>query len=820
MSSATTAAWKKTEVILLRIFLLLVLSVTVTGASVFIGILNGVASGAPDIDTIKISPSGFATVIYDADGKELQKLTTSDSNRTAVSISSIPLCLQHAVIAIEDERFYTHNGVDPRGIVRAAVVSVMTGFRRSEGASTITQQLLKNNVFTSWTSEGSGLTTEKIRRKIQEQYLAIRLEEELKDKDLILENYLNTINLGAGTYGVEAAARKYFNKDVSEITLSEAAVIAGITQNPSRYNPIRHPDNNAARRRIVLNKMLEQGYITRPEMNEALSDDVYDRIASVQANVTSKSTVYSYFVDTLTEEIASDLMEYKGYTEKQAYQLIFSGGLKIYTTQDSEIQKICDEEYSDPANFPDKTTYSLDWALSLNKDGKTTHYSREMMAAYFKDEGETDFSLSFASPEEGEEYIRKYKEHLGATKENTVAERCTFTPEPQSSLVVMDQKTGYVKAIVGGRGEKTASLIMNRATDAARQPGSTFKILSTYAPALETGYLNLASIIKDEPYTYENGETVHNSTNSYAGNVTVRKAIVDSINVPAVKVLTALTPQTGIDWVKRFGITTIDDVNDCYQPLALGGIYKGVTNLELTAAYAAIANEGTYISPVFYTKILDQQGNVLIDNSPRMNKVISKETAYLLTSALEDVVTQGTGQICRPSSGMPVAGKTGTTSNYNDVWFVGYTPYLTMGIWAGYDDNTKLPNEGIYRDYHKRLWKAIMDRITEKQTVTSFPIPATVSRITICRKTGLLASKYCKDTVSEYFSEQDSPTGTCLNCIKELTLVSPTPTPTPIPTATPIPEDILPSDPDGKTGDNDGEDGEGGLVDWFIDIFN
>ena len=322
--------------------LLLVIACAFIGFSLARGMIEGIVSGAPGLDEINIAPSGFATFIYDSDGNQLQKLTSSDSNRTAVSLENVPVSLQHAIVAIEDERFYQHHGVDPRGILRALFVGIRSRFRFSEGASTITQQLLKNNVFTTWTQEKTLL--DRVRRKVQEQSMALALEKKLDDKNLILEYYLNTINLGAGTYGVEAAARKYFGKDVWELTLSESAVLAGITNNPSRYNPITHPEENAARRERVLKKMLEQEYITQEDLDVALSDDVYARIAEAQKLESTKNTVYSWFVDELTRQVIRDLQTQKGYTENQAYQLLYSGGLRIFTTQDPALQKICDEE--------------------------------------------------------------------------------------------------------------------------------------------------------------------------------------------------------------------------------------------------------------------------------------------------------------------------------------------------------------------------------------------------------------------------------------------------------------------------------------------
>ena len=724
------------------------------------GLVKGIIDDTPDVDSINISPSGYATFIYDAEGNQLQKLVATDSNRMAVSIDRVPESLQNAVVAIEDERFYQHNGVDPKGILRAFMVGIKNRFHFSEGASTITQQLLKNNVFTGWTKESTML--ERVKRKIQEQYLALQLEEKLQNKKLILENYLNTINLGAGTYGVQAAAKKYFNKDVWDLTLSESATIAGITQNPSKYNPIRHPENNQTRRETVLSKMVELGYITQDEADEALADDVYSRIAAAQEVEASTSTVYSYFVDELTEQVINDLMEQKGYTKNQAEQALYSGGLRIYTTQDESIQKICDEEFLNEDNYPNATEYGLDWALSVtNEDGETINYSREMLEQYYRENQDPDFDLYFSSIEEAKGYIEDYKSNVVKEGDTIIAERVSYTPQPQASVVVMDQETGYVKAIVGGRGEKTASLTLNRATDTYRQPGSTFKVLSTYAPALDSGKTTLATTYVDEPYKYADGTAVNDwLENGYQGAITVREAIINSINVVAVKCLTDITPQAGYNQLLKFGFTSLDEIHDVYQPLALGGIYNGVSNLELTAAYAAIANKGTYTKPIFYTKILDQYGNLILDNTPETTSAIKESTAYLLTSAMESVVERGTGQACQLED-MPVAGKTGTTSDYRDIWFVGYTPYYTCGVWCGFDDNSALPAEGTYHDYQKILWKAIMSRINENLTYKEFEKPSSVEAATVCESTTEIATSHCPKDITEYFSLDTLPKTKC-----------------------------------------------------------
>lgn len=764
--SPASSNQKRVGVILLRIAVVLILSVIVIAVFGTVGVVRGIIANAPDVDSINIQPSGYATFIYDANGNQLQKLTSSDSNRTSVALDNVPVSLQHAVIATEDERFYEHNGIDPRGILRAVAVGVTHHFNFSEGASTITQQLLKNNVFPGWTNES---VIGRIKRKFQEQYLAVQLEKKLHNKDLILENYLNTINLGAGTYGVEAASKKYFNKDVWELNLSESAVLAGITKNPTRYNPITHPEENAKRRRTVLNRMVRQGYITKSQRSRALEDNVYERIAKAQTATQEEDTVYSYFIDELTEQVVADLQKQKGYTENQAYQALYSGGLRIYTTQDADVQKIVDEEYNDPSNFPNGTKYALDWALTVQKsDGSVVNYSKEMLEKYFKTNLPADraasFSLNFDSAEQGQSYVDDYKSHIVGAGDKIVSERTSFAPQPQSSMVVMDQRTGYVKAIEGGRGEKTASLTLNRATNMLRQPGSTFKILSTYAPLLDSGKKNLSSVYLDQRYAYEDGTEVHNASRQYGGWTTVRDAIANSINVIAVKAITDVTPKKAFDELLKFGFTSLDPAKDVYQPLALGGITNGVSNLELTAAYAAIANGGTYTKPIFYTKILDQSGNVILDNTPETTQVISKDTAYLLTSAMQDVVDHGTGMAVQLDNNMPVAGKTGTTSQYNDLWFCGYTPYYTIGVWSGYDDNTKIPDSGIYREYHKMLWKKVMERLTDNKRVVQFSRPDDVQQMALCAHSGLKEGSSCQIASTDYVSAANVPKKYCDVC--------------------------------------------------------
>lgn len=763
---AKSTKWaKKIGFTFIQLCLIALIGIGIIGLSAGIGMFRGVLATAPDIGNIDVTPTGFSTFVYDIEGKQTAKLVSTDSNRIPVTIDMVPENLQHAFVAIEDSRFYEHNGIDIKGIIRAGVVGIQNR-HFSEGASTITQQLLKNNVFTDWTSEDS--LADKFKRKFQEQYLALELEK-VMDKDTILINYMNTINLGQNTLGVQAASQRYFNKSVSDLTLSECAVIASITQNPSRLNPITHPDKNAERREKVLNDMKEQGYITQEEYDEAMADDVYSRIQIVDSE-TEDTAVNTYFVDALVDDVLEDLIA-AGYNETQAFTLLYSGGLKIYSTQDPKIQKICDDAFADESNFPANTKWYLNYELTIEKsNGDKENHSTEMFRTFWRENRSASYNLIYASQEEAYQDIEVYKEAMLGRGDEVFAETVSLTPQPQVSIVVEDQSTGYVVAMEGGRGAKTASRTLNRATDTARQPGSTFKIVSTYAPALDSAGLTLATIMNDAPFNYADGRPVANwYGETYRGLSSLREGIAQSMNIVAVKTLTQITPQLGFDYLVNFGFTTLEErkeingkvYSDIQQALALGGITNGVTNEELNAAYACIANGGTYIKPKLYTKVLDHDGNIILDNTiPQSRQVIKESTAFLLTNAMVDVVTVGTGGSVN-FGGMAIAGKTGTTSDYNDVWFAGYTPYYTATTWAGFDNNVKL--SGDEKNLAKKLWRSVMAQIHEELPNEPFNIPSGIVTATVCSRSGKLPIEgLCNGTLrTEYFAEGTTPTATC-----------------------------------------------------------
>lgn len=747
-----------------------VLIVSLAGACIYaFARWNTIVEGAPDISGVTFTPSESATYIYDQDGKRVQKLTLPEANRDIVSLSDVPVDLQHAVVAIEDARFYEHDGIDPKGIVRALAAGLKSG-SFSQGASTITQQLLKNSVFPGWTQETT--FQERIERKLQEQYLALKLEKKMS-KEEILENYLNLINLGAGCYGVQAAAYRYFGKQVSDLTLAEDAVIAGITQNPTAYNPITYPQNNAKRRKMVLDAMLDQGYIDKSRYDEAMADDVYERIQNNVSAVDTTSSIYTFYQDALIDQVMEDLQEELAYTYQQAYRAVYSGGLRIYSAQDPTLQKICDEEFENPNNFPTGTQVGIDYALSVQAPDKTvTDFGNDDLRNWVRRTSDPSFNLMYDNAEQAKADAEGFRNSVVGEDSTVLGERVTITPQPQASCVLIDQSNGLVRALVGGRGDKEASLTLNRASYTMRQPGSTFKILTTYAPALENNVVTLASTMVDEPYEYGWGASVNNASRTYEGEVTIRQAIVESINVIAVKLLTQITPQVGYDFAKKMGITTLTDhletdsgiLTDVGQTLALGGITRGVTNLDLTGAYAGIANLGHYYRPKFYTEVLDQYGNVILDNTKQSARTVMKEgTAQVLTSAMEDVIRDeaGTAHGHIDLGTMPVAGKTGTTSEWRDSWFVGYTPYYTCGIWAGYDNNEIMPDEDRYHTFSKILWNAIMNRVSGEDVPTRFSLTEDVATASVCKGSHMAASVNCPDCYDEIFVRGTQPDVYC-----------------------------------------------------------
>lgn len=635
------------------------LSALVIASIVSIGVFSGIffayidTAGELSAEQLKIKDS--KTILYDINNKEFESIYGSE-NREWVNIDKIPAHLKQAFIAIEDERFYRHNGIDIRRIFSAIISAIKPG-EKVHGASTITQQLVKN------------LTGERevtLKRKIQEQWRAIQLEKKLT-KEQILELYLNIVPLSNGINGVQAAAKTFFGKDVSELTLAECASIAGITKYPVYYDPLKNPENNKKRQEDVLFKMKQLGYITEEEYEQAINEKLVFKKSAIERVIN-----HSYFTDQVINDVVRDLQLEKGYSKSIAEKLIYGGGLKIYTTVDSRIQKAMEDYYSNPNNF-----------IHTN--------SKE---------------------------------------------------QPQSAMVILDPESGQVRGIVGGIGPKQGKRILNRATQCVRQPGSSIKPLSVYAPAIEKGKITPNTIVSDTPLKIGDWEP-HNYDNSFMGNITVRTAVAKSRNIPAVRILQKVGLDDSYAFLKiRFGISSLKPADKDYAPLSLGALSEGVSPLEMAAAYATFCNGGIYIKPYTYLRVIDSEGNVLLDNSTIESRaVITEHTAYIMTELLKGVVTSGTGTLARLNN-MPAAGKTGTTSDMHDKWFIGYTPYYVGVVWYGYDTPQYLPeatwNSALI------IWKNVMEKVHQGLPYKEFRVPEEfMIEVPICTVSGKRATSLC-----------------------------------------------------------------------------
>lgn len=750
-------------------------------AGVLLGTFMGLMDGVPDVTLDALTFEGETSRIVDLEGNLITEIRTAQ-RRTYVSIDEMPEDLINALVAIEDKRFFEHDGIDLEGILRAGVANFTSG-GTAEGGSTITQQMIKKLVLTS---------DQTWRRKIQEWYLALKLEAMMNEvygkqrtKELILESYLNYNFLGRNCYGVEAASQRYFGKHVSDLTTSECALLAGIFNAPSAYDPISNYNGHSRERQIqVLDAMLEDGYLTESEYLTAKGDNIFTRISAYNEKyaANNSNTIYSYFVDSVIQQVQRDLKNELGYSSSDAYNLLYYGGVTVYITQDARIQGIIDDVFSDPANLQADTYYELDYALTVydKKDRNITdNYST--------------YGL-FATEEDARTAAAEYRNrHIKDDMVEGVdyVESISLVEEPQYSMTVIDQTTGYVVGMCGGRGEKTGNLVLNRATDSTRQPGSTFKILASYAAAIDVGGYCPASVMDDAPLNWNNWSPNNWWGSSYYyGAQTMRRGIAYSENLVTARFMRAVGVETNFDYVENFGITTLrrePDANggtDMVGSLCLGS--GSVKNIELCGAYAAIANGGVYIEPILYTKIEDDQGNIFFEKVPETHRVIKATTAYMLSSMLRDVVTGangGTGTAANFDSSMFIAGKTGTTESSNDFAFVGFTPYYTCAIQAGFDyisypktyyeslgKSSLNPNGAGYlnSNTHKYIWNKVMGRIHETlPSIGSIPMPEGLTWVTLCADSGLLPNEYCsKDPrgsrlVTDLCAVTDVPTKRC-----------------------------------------------------------
>ena len=604
----------------------------------------------------------------------------SSEKRIWVDIEDVPKDMQHAFVAIEDERFYSHNGVDLKRTLGAAINVFVKG-DSSYGGSSITQQLVKNI-----TKDNERTSA----RKIREITRAIVLESKM-DKNQILEMYMNSIYLSQGVHGVQAASNVYFGKDVSELSLAECACIAGITQYPTTYDPIVNPKNNKKKQLVVLGKMLELGYIDNEQYNEAASEELIFAKQS-ENNDDFTDDRQSYFADYIFEQAKADLIKEFEYTEQFAEDLLCNGGLKIYATVDPKIQNIMEEYYENDDNFP----------------------------------------------------------KLGGSE------------MPQSAMVIMEPSTGEIKGIIGGRGEKEGSRVLNRASMSKRQPGSSIKPIAVYAPALEENVINLSSYIGNSKLTIGDW-TPKNSNGNYTAPVPVKTAVAWSYNIPAINTLKELGIDKSFDYLKnKLHVTSIVDSvtrsgkvysDKNLSSLALGGLTDGVTPLEMTAAYSALANGGTYIEPTSYTKIYDRNGRLFYEKKQEKTKAFSKETAFLTHQLLFGVTSQGTAAGTK-IGGNDTCGKTGTTDDNKDKWFMGYTPRYCAGVWFGFD-KPRVVSTGTNPSV--TIWKNIMTKIHDGLDDKTFKVPSGIVKAKVCPYTGMYES-FSAQTV---YANKEFLTGYC-----------------------------------------------------------
>ena len=699
------------------------------GGVVF-GAYMGVVETVAHMGQIQYTPPYHSSIILDMHGTEIGRFL-AEENREYIPLSQIPQHLQDAFIAIEDQRFFEHNGVDMRGTARAMYMTLFTD--RTEGGSTITQQLIKNNVMR--------IHYNTIETKLQEQFLALRLENELTDslgsreaaKNYILEMYLNTINLGGQLHGVQTAAQFYFGKDAADLTISESAVIAAITQNPARYHPVRNPEQNRLRQTTVLNRMLAQGFITENQHYHAINDDVFDRIGEFRVMAAEEGTVRSYFEDHLFNTLVEDLIATgQAATRGHASQIIHNHGLVIETTMDPRIQAIMEAAHMDDSFFPGEFEISIEYSLTMRNTVTGDIYNH------------TDIMGTVFTADAIDYWVENTRNELLGEHGVVMSERILPAVQPQSAMVVMDHHTGMVRGIVGGRGEKVTNLSLNRATQSERHPGSVFKMVAAYAPAFDLGLIAPSSILIDEPLVVGNWAP-QNWNHRFEGRVNVRRAVAQSMNVVAVRTMQDVGVDVAFDYLLNFGFTTLQDEVDQFGrtdrglSTALGGLTTGVNQLELTAAFAAIANNGQYISPIMYTRVTNHEGRVILYADPTVRQVIRPEAAYMLTSTMIDVVTSGTGTRARLNNGMAVAGKTGTSQNTHDLNFVGFTNYYTAGIWRGHDQPRTLR---AHQHSHVTLWAHVMNEIHNHENypvIASFARPAGIRTAAIVAGTGQLA---------------------------------------------------------------------------------
>jgi len=748
-------------------FVLLVICVFLAGAGTYFYL----SENLPKITSLKDYRPPVITTVYSDDNRKIAEFYKE--RRIVVPLSKMPPMLKEAFVAAEDARFYTHKGIDVFSIIRAFFKNIEAG-TIVQGGSTITQQVTKSFL----------LSPEKsYTRKLKEAILAYRIDKSFS-KEEILFLYLNQIYLGHGAYGVEAASENYFGKSVQELNLAECAILAGLPQAPSRYSPFRHPERAKQRQIYTLNRMVAEDYITNIQATEAINQVL---------DIKPRRNWYIEEVPVYTEHI-------RRYLEKKyGPDTLYKEGLQVYAAVNIEMQKAARREitkgltaldkrqgYRGPLNHlapEDIEAYSKELqdehderpleegqavkgvVIGVNDNEKTVTVRmgsalgmidiKDMRWARKPDPEVSFYEDRVNHPGEvlrvGDVILAKIKGKI----EDTDLWSLTLEQKPkvQAALLCLETESGHVKVMVGGRDFKESQF--NRATQSRRQPGSAFKPV-TYAAAVDKGYTP-ATMIIDSPIVFQDTERdftwkPKNYKEKFFGPTLLRTALAKSRNVVTIKILRDIGIDYAIAYARKLGITSklSRDLS-----IALGS--SGVSLLELVNAYSVFANSGYHVEPVFITKIVDRDGNVIEEAPPVREKVMEKNTAYIMTSLLESVVKQGTGRSVR-ALGRPVAGKTGTTNNLFDAWFVGFTPSYVTGTWVGFDEEGSLGKYETGARAASPIWLGFMQNIMQDKPVRAFQVPEGIVFSKIDAETGLLPIPESKKTIFECFKEGTVPT--------------------------------------------------------------
>ena len=668
--------------IAIKIVIIIILLLCVIGAGIVAGMFFGLFGNEFEItkDELKIGASN--TVVVDQNGGVIANLS-GDEKRKVITLADMSNYLPKAYVAIEDERYYKHSGVDFKRTAGAIVHTVFGG--SSYGGSTITQQLVKNITKDDQASGFAGIF-----RKVKEWAKAYQVERMIS-KDQILELYLNILFVGSSNlHGVELGAEYYFNKSAKDLDLAECAFMAGINNSPNSYDPYDESKDNSAkikkRTLTVLSKMKELGYIQNEDDYNTAVAKVEEGLKFEKGTVGSGGTTYSYHTDATIEQVINQVMEEKGISRQLAENYVYSSGLTIYSTVDPEIQARLEEEYK-------KSKYIV------------------------------------TSP----------------SKKQT----------SQSGMAIVDYKTGNVLGVAGGLGEKNGAG-WNRATQMKKQTGSSIKPIADVAPALEERIITAATVYNDVKTDFGGGYTPKNDGDKYRGPINIRQFIETSQNIPALKIMRELTPKKSIEYLGKMGITSLDEKDDDILSLAIGGMTDGISPLEMASAYGTIANDGVYITPTFYTKVVDSSGNTVLMPKQETKRAISEQNAYIVKKIVQEPVvgSGGTAKYCA-ISGMDVAAKTGTTDKSYDRWLCGFTPYYAAATWFGYDDSEEV--KGFSKNPAGQIWSAVMADIHKNLANASFTKPNGIVEATVCRATGCLATTGCTDVYKEIFTSDNMP---------------------------------------------------------------